>query len=74
MKIWISFSGMYIHPSCKDNRFLANCKLIVQAKMCSHRYYARFCCRSCTESGQLQPDSSHLHPYKSNDHLETNSV
>ncbi|KYB26517.1 Papilin-like Protein [Tribolium castaneum] len=55
---------MFIHPNCKDNRFFANCNLIVKAKFCSHKYYAKFCCRSCTEAGLLPVDGPHLHDDK----------
>lgn len=56
----VLFSGMYIHPDCQDNSFFAKCDLIVQAKYCEHKYYAKFCCRSCTEAGQLPPYGKHL--------------
>ncbi|VEN50612.1 unnamed protein product [Callosobruchus maculatus] len=52
--------GMYIHPRCTDNQYFANCALIVRAKVCTHKYYAKFCCRSCTEAGQLPVDGPHL--------------
>nr|CAD7588890.1 unnamed protein product [Timema genevievae] len=54
------FSGVYIHPNCTDNPFFANCRLIVQAQYCTHRYYARFCCKSCTLAGQLPSHGAHL--------------
>ncbi|XP_050294454.1 papilin isoform X2 [Anthonomus grandis grandis] len=53
----VSIEGMYIDPSCTDNQFFANCKLIVRANFCNHKYYAKFCCRSCTEAGQLRADN-----------------
>ncbi|XP_046586723.1 papilin isoform X2 [Neodiprion lecontei] len=56
----IVVSGIYIHPTCQDNLFLANCGLIVKGKFCHHPWYARFCCRSCTEAGQLPPRGPHL--------------
>lgn len=49
----IVVESTYIDPSCTDSRHLANCNLIVKANYCSHRYYAKFCCRSCTEAGLL---------------------
>ncbi|XP_076259164.1 proteoglycan-like sulfated glycoprotein papilin isoform X9 [Rhynchophorus ferrugineus] len=49
----ISVEGIYINPNCTDNKFFANCQLIVSSRYCNHRYYAKFCCRSCTEAGQL---------------------
>ncbi|XP_066902314.1 papilin [Halyomorpha halys] len=47
-----------IHPNCTDSPFLANCKLIIKAKYCNHKFYAKFCCKSCTEAGQLPLDGS----------------
>lgn len=47
-------SGAYVPANCVDNVFFANCKLIVKAKYCTHQYYAKFCCKSCTLAGQLQ--------------------
>jgi len=37
-----------------DNPYFANCKLIVKAKYCANKYYAKFCCRSCTLAGRVQ--------------------
>ncbi|KAG5871898.1 hypothetical protein JTB14_030952 [Gonioctena quinquepunctata] len=54
----ILVKGVYIHPNCTDNPFFANCALIVKAKFCSHKYYGRYCCRSCTEAGLLSTDVS----------------
>ncbi|XP_063871699.1 papilin-like isoform X8 [Scylla paramamosain] len=56
----ISIKGIYVHPTCTDNPYFANCKLIVRAKYCTNRYYARFCCRSCTMDGQLPSQGFHL--------------
>lgn len=43
-------------PECDDNPMFARCDLIVRAKMCSRNvYYGEFCCKSCTEAGQLEP-------------------
>ncbi|XP_055351878.1 papilin-like [Paramacrobiotus metropolitanus] len=39
---------------CTDNEHYANCKLIVVAELCNNEYYAKFCCKSCTESGQIR--------------------
>ncbi|XP_014669308.1 PREDICTED: papilin-like isoform X4 [Priapulus caudatus] len=39
--------------TCRDNPILANCKLIVKARLCGNRYYSKFCCKSCHEAGQL---------------------
>lgn len=53
--ITIKVEGTYINPNCTDNPFFADCSLIVKANFCTHKYYARFCCRSCTEAGLLRP-------------------
>nr|CAI5860889.1 unnamed protein product [Callosobruchus analis] len=67
--------GMYIHPRCTDNQYFANCALIVRAKVCTHKYYAKFCCRSCTEAGQLPVDGPHLQGLNDKRNaLETNLV
>ncbi|KAJ6638506.1 Papilin, partial [Pseudolycoriella hygida] len=49
----IIIDGVYVPADCTDNPFFANCKLIVKAKYCQHKYYAKFCCKSCTLAGQL---------------------
>ncbi|XP_070527125.1 papilin isoform X2 [Cardiocondyla obscurior] len=56
----IHVAGIFIHPHCQDNTFFANCELIVSAKYCTHKYYAKFCCRSCTEAGQLPARGPHI--------------
>ncbi|CAL8274293.1 unnamed protein product [Merluccius merluccius] len=35
-------------PGCVDQPDLANCELIVYARLCSNSYYSSFCCGSCT--------------------------
>jgi hypothetical protein len=45
--------GIYVPASCTDNQFFANCGLIVEGNYCNHKYYSKFCCRSCTLAGQL---------------------
>ncbi|XP_055618805.1 papilin isoform X1 [Toxorhynchites rutilus septentrionalis] len=50
----IRVEGIFIPAHCTDNPFLAKCALIVQARFCNHKYYARFCCRSCTLAGELR--------------------
>ncbi|XP_046998769.1 papilin isoform X1 [Schistocerca americana] len=52
--------GIYIHPNCTDNPFFANCSLIVKGQYCTHKYYAHFCCKSCTLAGQLPSYGPHL--------------
>jgi hypothetical protein len=56
----ICVSGVFIHPNCTDNPFFANCRLIVAGQYCTHKYYARFCCKSCTQAGQLPSYGPHL--------------
>ncbi|CAF4798136.1 unnamed protein product [Pieris macdunnoughi] len=56
----IIVEGMYIPPTCKDNPYFANCHLIVRSNYCHHRYYSRFCCKSCVEAGQLVPSELEL--------------
>ncbi|XP_063603126.1 papilin-like [Penaeus indicus] len=56
----VTIRGIYVHPACTDNPFFANCKLIVQARYCTNKYYARFCCKSCTLAGQLPSFGAHL--------------
>ncbi|KAJ0008722.1 hypothetical protein NQD34_016137 [Periophthalmus magnuspinnatus] len=34
---------------CVDQRELANCQLIVYARLCSNLYFSSFCCASCTK-------------------------
>lgn len=47
-------TGFHIPSDCTDNKNFANCALIVKGNYCNHKYYAKFCCRSCTIAGQLQ--------------------
>ncbi|KAM6961334.1 papilin [Aplochiton taeniatus] len=37
-----------VPPECVDQPDLANCELIVFARLCSNAYYSSFCCASCT--------------------------
>lgn len=53
-------AGRIVHPRCKDNPFFANCQLIVRGKHCNHKFYAKFCCKSCTEAGLLPTFGPHL--------------
>ncbi|XP_070503266.1 papilin isoform X4 [Chironomus tepperi] len=50
----ITVEGFHIPSDCTDNKNFANCALIVKGNYCNHKYYAKFCCRSCTLAGQLQ--------------------
>ncbi|XP_058116992.1 papilin [Anopheles ziemanni] len=45
--------GVYVPPECTDNQLFAKCDLIVAGQFCNHKYYAKFCCRSCTLAGQI---------------------
>lgn len=64
--IVIVSAGLYISPNCTDNRFFANCYLIVKGSYCNHPYYKKFCCESCTRAGLLpagndgQPSSPYI--------------
>lgn len=49
----ISVENLKVEEDCVDNPYFANCKLIVKARYCMNKYYAKFCCRSCTIAGQL---------------------
>lgn len=39
--------GQFSSSDCVDQPELANCKLIVYARLCSSPYYSSFCCSSC---------------------------
>uniref|UniRef100_A0AAY4AE43 Papilin n=1 Tax=Denticeps clupeoides TaxID=299321 RepID=A0AAY4AE43_9TELE len=41
-----------VPTGCVDQPELANCKLIVYARLCSSQYYSSFCCESCTRYAQ----------------------
>ena len=46
---------------CTDNTNFARCDLIVNAKYCNkNAFYAKFCCASCVQDGQLGPDGEML--------------
>ena len=42
-------------PECEDNPYFARCDLIVRANYCMSIHYGKFCCKTCTEAGLLQP-------------------
>ncbi|XP_067336510.1 papilin isoform X1 [Channa argus] len=44
--------GFDVPPECVDQPELANCELIVYARLCSNLYYSSFCCASCTRHSQ----------------------
>uniref|UniRef100_A0A3P8VNX7 Papilin, proteoglycan like sulfated glycoprotein n=1 Tax=Cynoglossus semilaevis TaxID=244447 RepID=A0A3P8VNX7_CYNSE len=44
--------GDGVPPECVDQPELANCQLIVYARLCSNSYYSSFCCFSCTRHQQ----------------------
>ncbi|KAM6969242.1 LOW QUALITY PROTEIN: papilin [Tautogolabrus adspersus] len=44
--------GSDVPPECVDQPELANCELIVYARLCSNSYYSSFCCASCTRHSQ----------------------
>ncbi len=45
--------NLQVQADCSDNPYFANCKLIVKARYCGNKYYAKFCCRSCTLAGMF---------------------
>ena len=50
----ITVENISVNHDCTDNPYFANCKLIVKAEYCTNKYYAKFCCKSCTLAGQLR--------------------
>ena len=42
-------------PECEDSPYFARCDLIVRANYCMSIHYGKFCCKTCTEAGLLQP-------------------
>ncbi|KFV67467.1 Papilin, partial [Dryobates pubescens] len=38
-----------VSRECVDQPHLANCDLILQARLCSNEYYSSFCCASCSQ-------------------------
>ncbi|KAJ8724112.1 hypothetical protein PYW07_008092 [Mythimna separata] len=56
----INVKKLTIPDKCTDNPFFANCRLIVASKFCPHKFYKRFCCKSCVEAGQLDPQEAAL--------------
>lgn len=45
-----------VPKQCVDKPQYANCKLIVKGEFCAKsKYYADFCCKSCTMAGQISP-------------------
>lgn len=50
---YLTVEGVTVPDNCTDNPFFANCAKIVVGKYCNHKYYAKFCCKSCTLAGQL---------------------
>ncbi|CAB3248675.1 unnamed protein product [Arctia plantaginis] len=51
----INVQQLTVPAKCTDNPFFANCDLIVRSRFCNHKYYSKFCCKSCVEAGQLDP-------------------
>ncbi|KAG9336785.1 hypothetical protein JZ751_003133 [Albula glossodonta] len=44
--------GLGLPSECVDQPELANCNLIVYARLCSSQYYSSFCCASCARHAQ----------------------
>ncbi|KAJ8713835.1 hypothetical protein PYW08_007455 [Mythimna loreyi] len=51
----INVQKLIVPVECTDNPYFAPCDLIVRSKFCRHKYYSKFCCKSCVEAGQLDP-------------------
>ncbi|XP_002734929.1 uncharacterized protein LOC100329048, partial [Saccoglossus kowalevskii] len=47
----VTVTGAPVDPNCKDDSEFANCKLILAGNFCSNKYYARFCCKTCSDNG-----------------------
>ncbi|XP_054258197.1 papilin isoform X2 [Macrosteles quadrilineatus] len=56
----VNVEGIYVDPLCTDNSFFADCQLVVTGKYCTHKWYGKFCCKSCTLAGQLPSVGPHL--------------
>ena len=48
LNVSVSAADEDVPPECVDQPDLANCDLIVYARLCSNSYYSSFCCASCT--------------------------
>ncbi|KAI4496138.1 hypothetical protein M0802_008005 [Mischocyttarus mexicanus] len=40
------YNGLEENPFCKDN--IPNCGLVIQARLCTYKFYQRSCCLSCS--------------------------
>lgn len=49
-------AGDNVPPECVDQPELANCELIVYARLCSNSYYSSFCCASCARHSHSKND------------------
>ncbi|XP_042901645.1 papilin isoform X2 [Parasteatoda tepidariorum] len=49
----IQIHDVPIPSTCKDSPFFTSCAMIVKQNYCINPTYAKFCCLSCTISGQL---------------------
>ncbi|KAK6306827.1 hypothetical protein J4Q44_G00219750 [Coregonus suidteri] len=47
-----SQQGIGVPAECVDQPELANCELIVYARLCTSQYYSSFCCASCARHAQ----------------------
>ncbi|KAJ7988783.1 hypothetical protein DPEC_G00312790 [Dallia pectoralis] len=45
-------AGIGVPAECVDQPELANCELIVFARLCGNQYYSSFCCASCARLAQ----------------------
>ncbi|XP_050666033.1 papilin-like isoform X5 [Leptidea sinapis] len=56
----VTVKGIYIPPTCVDSPYFADCHLIIRSNYCRHKYYSKFCCKSCVEAGQLEAEEAEL--------------
>lgn len=54
-------------PDCVDQPELANCRLIVYARLCSNQYYSSFCCASCAKYTRDKDRRRHI---RSSSHVQ----
>ena len=46
-------------PLCKDNKFFEDCNLVISDnKYCNREIYAKQCCRSCLDAGQITQEKA----------------
>ncbi|XP_055028825.2 papilin [Misgurnus anguillicaudatus] len=53
----------WLPRDCVDQPELANCKLIVYARLCSNQYYSSFCCASCAKYNKDKRQTNQIRGY-----------